>query len=403
MITKIYTEKIPYFSGAEYMQVQPASTEIKLFQEDITSEEPTHGHDDIEFVLVLKGCGTLTINGIPHTLTAGTMAHLLPYHIHSIKPNKKELLHIFRCRYSLGTLMTFSLTHRAQQKDKYIFEFGSPVIPCDKHEFNILVNNFKIIKAENSLKDDLYEMVALSSLMQNIFIFQRQCLKFIEENITPLRGQVWEILQYLQINFPRDIDSAWVAKKFDIKVAKLNSSLRALTGENFSQNLQRCRIRNACAMMAFKDLSIQYIGNYVGFSTPAAFYRAFKKIRGVTPQQYREKHSSEITNGIYDISYSIILYIFNHYNEQINSQTASETLFLTPAKIESIMEESFNRTFYDMLNIVRILYASSLLSATSLSVSDIAYSVGFTSLRTFTRRFHDETGTSATAYRKSQE
>jgi len=400
--TKIYNDKIEYFSAAEYMHVEPVSTDINFSQEEIELPEATHGHDDIELIYVISGTGTLMINGISHTLADGSMAHLLQYHIHSISPDKGSTLHIYRCRYSLGILMTFSLTQRSQKKDGFIFEFGSPVVECNKKEMGIIKNNFDIIASENARQDELFEMIVLSSLMQNVYIFQRRCLKSIQNDPQYMRGLAWEVLQYLQVNFTRDLDSAKVAQKFDIKIPELNSILRILTGENFSQNQHRVRIRNACAMMAYEDLSVQYIGRYVGYSTTAAFYRAFKKLRGITPDNYRKAHSSEIANGVFDVSYSIILYIYRNYSEPITLKTASEELFISQAKIEKIINNTFKTTFFQMLTIIRIQYACSLLCATSLSVSDVAYSVGFTSLRTFSRSFLSETGTNATTYRKTQ-
>lgn len=400
MSTLIYNDKMPYFSGSEYMQIEPVSTEIILSQFDLISSEPTHGHDDIELIYILSGNGELIINGTKHELTVNSMAHLLPYHIHTIKPNKGETMKVIRCRYSLSILMKFSLTHRARQSDRYIFDLISPVIKCNENDANIILNNFKIIESESSSKDELFKMVCLSSLIQNIFVFQRACLKSISDHSNITRNLAWHLLQYLQINFSNGLDSSIVAKKFNITISKLNNSLRILTGENFSENLHRVKIRNACAMMAFDELSIQYISNFVGYKTSAAFYKAFKQFKKITPDNYRTKNSSAVIKGIFDISYSIILYIFENYNTPISITTASEHLYISAAKIDKILLSSFNKTFFQMLLRIRIQYACSLINATPLSISNIAYSVGFTSLRTFSRCFHSETGTNATSYRK---
>lgn len=402
METIIYNDSAPYFTTAEYLQVEPISTEIVVSKLKITSQELTHSHDDIELILVTSGKGNLIINGVSHEIYPGSMAHLLPYHIHSIHPNKGQTLQIYCCRFSLAALMTFSIARRYQNKERYIFEFGSPVVYLNKKEAADIKSNFDNIELENIKSEEMHEILSLSILMQTIFIFQRKCLKSLEKNTVTIRGLAWNILQYLQINFSNNLDSALVAKKFGIKINEVNKTLKLLTGENFSQNLHRTRIRNACAMMLFNDLSIQYIGHYVGYSTAAAFYREFKKIKCVTPDNYRKKHTIEAKNTPHHISYNIILYIMQNYRDSITLKRASKDLLLSPSKIENLLQVSYGSTFFQMLCSIRIQYACSLLYATKLPISNIAYSVGFTSIRTFTRCFKEKMGTTATLYRKSK-
>jgi AraC-like DNA-binding protein len=51
----------------------------------------------------------------------------------------------------------------------------------------------------------------------------------------------------------------------------------------------RLRIQRACELLNNTALSVQEIGQTVGFSDPYYFSRAFKRIIGASPNQYRRK------------------------------------------------------------------------------------------------------------------
>ena len=63
-------------------------------------------------------------------------------------------------------------------------------------------------------------------------------------------------------------------------------------GGNFPTLLQRLRVRRVCRMLASKEyerLTCENIGLHCGFSSRQSLYNAFRKVRGMTPDEYRQQ------------------------------------------------------------------------------------------------------------------
>jgi AraC-like DNA-binding protein len=61
-------------------------------------------------------------------------------------------------------------------------------------------------------------------------------------------------------------------------------------GASYREMAESARKEAAYAMLRKPDLSVQETSHALGFSSPTAFHRAFKRWAGITPAQYRDKH-----------------------------------------------------------------------------------------------------------------
>lgn len=82
--------------------------------------------------------------------------------------------------------------------------------------------------------------------------------------------------------------SALVGSKYKQVSAAINKG----TGENFNSLLNRYRVMEACKRMedveGYGNISIEGIGNGVGFRSRTSFQSAFKKFTGLTPSQFHK-------------------------------------------------------------------------------------------------------------------
>lgn len=70
---------------------------------------------------------------------------------------------------------------------------------------------------------------------------------------------------------------------------QLSQFLNESLGKNFTQFVNEYRINEACKLLETDTLlSIEGIGDEVGFNSKSTFFSAFKKIKGVTPAKYRQ-------------------------------------------------------------------------------------------------------------------
>ena len=91
------------------------------------------------------------------------------------------------------------------------------------------------------------------------------------------------------------------------------------------------------------------------------------------------------------------------YADALDIEALASSVNLSRAHFIRSFRETFGETPHRYLQRRRIERAMSLLRETDRPVSDICLDVGFTSLGTFSRTFHDIVGTSPRAYREREQ
>ncbi len=80
-----------------------------------------------------------------------------------------------------------------------------------------------------------------------------------------------------------------VADHFHLSEVYLSQFFKEQTGEKFSVYLERIRISHSCILMTDEEKSLSGIAAACGYNSPQVFRRAFKRLEGVSPSQFREK------------------------------------------------------------------------------------------------------------------
>lgn len=96
----------------------------------------------------------------------------------------------------------------------------------------------------------------------------------------------------------------------------------------------------------------------------------------------------------------VVRYLNANYGQAIRIQDLSERFFISPYYLSRIFKEVTGFTLIDYLNLTRVKEAQRLLRETSLSITEIAASVGFENFSHFGKMFKKITRTSARDYRK---
>ena len=105
---------------------------------------------------------------------------------------------------------------------------------------------------------------------------------------------------------------------------------------------------------------------------------------------------------IYDTNLltDIIHYCYDNYTEDISLQSLANAVHVSHFYISHIFNERLHISFRDYINSLRIEKACELIRANELTITEIAYEVGYNSIRTFDRCFMKIEGVSPKEYQK---
>lgn len=103
---------------------------------------------------------------------------------------------------------------------------------------------------------------------------------------------------YLESHYAEDLSLDSVADRMNMSSNYLSSYIKEKTGTNFSDHLNNVRIRQAKEMLYGTSLTIQDIGERIGYRNVTSFIRMFKKITGLTPGDYRKRSALESKAGL---------------------------------------------------------------------------------------------------------
>ncbi len=122
--------------------------------------------------------------------------------------------------------------------------------------------------------------------------YQKQ--KLSETKADDLLQRLSTIMQEDQLYLNQQIKLAQVAKAIDSSPHEVSQLINDRLGLSFNHYINEHRIKAACQLLGTADhLSIEGIGQEVGFKSRSAFYTAFKNSMKQTPTQFKNqvKHS----------------------------------------------------------------------------------------------------------------
>ncbi|MDQ0114189.1 response regulator transcription factor [Paenibacillus harenae] len=99
-----------------------------------------------------------------------------------------------------------------------------------------------------------------------------------------------DIQTFVEENVTRDISLQTIAEKVVLHPVYVSKVYKLETGENISDYVQRVKMKKAEHMLKLTNEKIYEIATQLGYQRPHSFIYAFKKMFGITPQEYRDRY-----------------------------------------------------------------------------------------------------------------
>lgn len=97
----------------------------------------------------------------------------------------------------------------------------------------------------------------------------------------------------------------------------------------------------------------------------------------------------------------ILNYCTENYTKDISLESISKELYISKYYISHLFRQKLHTGFTEYIGMLRISDACSLLMSEDKSITEVAYSVGFNSMRSFNRSFLKVTGKVPREYRQN--
>ncbi len=243
-----------------------------------------HLHHDIEFFHLIEGETEVSVDGKTFTARSGDTVMVFPNQIHEF--NDKEKIKAYIAIVSPDIFPEYSSVFRNCKMKETVLSVN------DREE---LLHNFSMAEMVFSGREETpyyseraigYLTVVLSMILGSG--------ELIEENEADL-SSLKKILYYCDLHYSEPLSLSVLEKKLGFNRYYISHVFYDKVGIGFSDYVNLLRINAAKSRLRHSDALITDIALDSGYSSIRTFNRQFISLVGMTPNEYREKHISDIT------------------------------------------------------------------------------------------------------------
>lgn len=260
----------------------------------VSSKRETYlyANDNCEVMLFLRGDLRANVNGRTYDLEPGDMLLFGSGEVHSLAVNPGQPFERIYIYFDRQFFQMFS--------DREYDLLASFNLENDSGKSNLIAARF--VK-EHSLDEkvrgmyELYQMdspdaaVRMAALMLDILVnvnlAHREQQLIIGEETRELDGneKIHEILRYIANNLDEQFTLDSLASRFFISKYYLCHEFKRVVGESCLEYIRQRRINKARERL-LSGWSVHDVWADIGFNDYMSFYRSFKKVTGVSPNEY---------------------------------------------------------------------------------------------------------------------
>ena len=273
----------------------PPGYDLSILREARYLSTQDHVHDYIELVYLLQGTCLEYIGGTEFEMQQGDLFLLAPGTSHHTSSCRDDsLLFYIVVRRSTFEHAFLSLL----SSDDALSVFFSEIV------YKGVVNRYYLFHTgENrTMERIVYSMNQRSGYDEEIYkrrlklLFEFMCLEIVQHHLADLhtrttRSKAFDIvslLTYINENLS-DVTVENVSSHFGYSRRHMERLIKSATGRTFSDFIMRVKMRHAKSLLNNPNLSIHDVAESSGFSNDSSFYRAFKRIYGITPSAFRKQ------------------------------------------------------------------------------------------------------------------
>lgn len=267
----------------------------------INSVKP-HIHSAIEILYFMVGDSKVVINGVEYLVVPGDMVLFRSNSIHEVyslsdgpcthlvlQMSPAQVIAFSSEEHGSSYLLQLSLNCR---DDKCFWSREE----CEKNGLAELFRTLITEEREPSRCSDIKIKLSVASVLLKILDDIMPEEKAAVDSDEAVSGCIYNAIVYINRFYNENITADICAKKVFMSYGHFSRSFKRVTGANFKDYLNTIRVNRAEKALISTDDSIAEICRKCGFNTVSYFIAMFRRIKGMTPAVYREKHRSGSKN-----------------------------------------------------------------------------------------------------------
>ncbi len=278
-------------------KIPKSTADTLIVQEDegVAFYDAFHQHEEIQISWIVSGEGSLIVGD---TITRYRPDDILIFGSH--------VPHVLKSSVSSSISYMISIFFTKES-------FGEGFFDLSEFEdlsgfFNRSVYGIRIVSEKEELKECFLEIHKKKNRLDRLIVFL-QILKILsraegetistsvsKKNYSDNEGQrMAKVFQLVMNNFYRDITLSEVSGIANMTPNAFCRYFKQRTNKTFFQFLTEVRIESCCNLLSKnQEISIAEVSYSSGFKNLSNFNRKFKKIKGVTPSEYRKNRPDDL-------------------------------------------------------------------------------------------------------------
>lgn len=276
----------------DYNFIEVVCSDLKIIF--ITDEKTTvTGHSDIhmhsfwELFFLQEGNLTVTVDAQRYELSKNQAFIIPPGVYHSTKSDSNVV----------KTSVFFAFEKVKSQEEEKLFEkVHGAFCGCGFYKVDdAYVGRILELILENNSADKAGKVWRIKANVTELVF--RLYDRVNEENLlrldSPLNQNAYWVYKYaidrlLDLHYMNDISLEALSEKLFVSPQTVTRVISSAYGKSFNELKLELKMRNAKKMLRETQLSVNEIGNRIGYTSSRGFLSAFLKYEGCTPSEYRK-------------------------------------------------------------------------------------------------------------------
>lgn|GEM_PF-59423 len=400
-------------------------------------QEPTMMliHSMSRFLYIREGDATIRINGEEYRMTEHSMIAILPWDVTQIVAVRRPVT-AERIIYNFNFMNLYLRSD--YNPNKQFFKLWKvmrkhPIISLGVNDGKRIEDIIERLRNEVGIEsvfsecahsvpvENFTQIYTVSLVVELLVLYNRALEKSVSEDavaqntVTSDKSNdgetegffIGDLLNYLYSHLSEKITLSRLNKIFYISQSTIAKRLKETLGYTFQELITSMRVYKAMDLLTYTDFNLQEIAQLVGMNDAAHLVHSFKSMEDMTPNEFRTNFCAAIEKKTHlktsesSVALEVVNDILRHYEDPLTTpQSIAEKYHLTLAELNRVTLYYVERSASDFIAWLRVNKASELLVRTDMSVTEIAMSVGFKTLKTFYRYFRKHFSASPTELRE---